>query len=93
MKNIRVFHLKIFSLVTFSIYLNRRVFVMRYWDRQACANLVYLDQSPQNVAFDQSTLFATHPVLFYIHQYVVKGCLSCHRISTRRKYSSSGYLS
>ena len=51
MKNIRVFHLKMFCFleVEFTIYLNRHVFVTK----GTLANSVEADQTPQNVASDQ----------------------------------------
>ena len=41
MKNIRIFHLKIFIflVVNFSVYLNRRVFVMKYFLSLCCKNV------------------------------------------------------
>ena len=60
MKNIRLFLSENFHflVVKFSVYLNRRVFVMcriysTYLDRQAWENNVDPDKLPQNAATDQ----------------------------------------
>ena len=52
MKNIRIFYLKIchFLVVKFSVYLNRRVFIMKA--AGFVANSVDPDQMPQNAATD-----------------------------------------
>ena len=52
MKNIRIFLSENFPflVVKFSIYLNRRVFVMKYSYRHAWANSVDSDYTPQNAS-------------------------------------------
>ena len=61
MKNIRIFYLKIFlfSVVKFSIYLNRRVFVMGYRNRKILVTLnLHVPQSlPSNFSSIRLTLW------------------------------------
>ena len=63
---------------------SRSVTTSANWDRQAWANSIDTDQTPQNTVSDQwtgSTLFATHPVVFRHIRRLSKRLLSNYSIT------------